>query len=101
MAVLMPMRRPRLSSNTPPELPGLMAASVCMTLRIGTPRAPARHPAPVTLIKHSNLATGSLLLRGSQYDRMNFHYLWRVLVVEQIMWHDLEYMHDCCMAAAA
>ena len=42
MAVLMPMRRPLLSSNTPPELPGLIAASVWMTLRIGTPRAPAQ-----------------------------------------------------------
>lgn len=29
MAVLMPMRLPLESSSTPPELPGLMAASVC------------------------------------------------------------------------
>ena len=29
--VLTPMRRPALSSNGPPELPGLMAASVWMT----------------------------------------------------------------------
>ena len=41
MAVLMPMRRPLLSSKTPPELPGFIAASVWMTLRIGIPLAPA------------------------------------------------------------
>lgn len=40
MAVLIPMRRPLLSSSTPPELPGLMAASVWITLRMGTPLAP-------------------------------------------------------------
>ncbi len=31
MAVLTPMSRPELSSSGPPELPGLMAASVWMT----------------------------------------------------------------------
>ena len=28
------------TSSTPPELPGLMAASVCSTLRMGMPRGP-------------------------------------------------------------
>jgi len=37
MAVLMPMRRPALSSSGPPELPGLIAASVWMTSWIGRP----------------------------------------------------------------
>lgn len=37
MAVFMPMMRPTLSSRGPPLLPGLIAASVCMTLLIGRP----------------------------------------------------------------
>ena len=37
MAVLTPMMRPAESSNGPPELPGLMAASVWITLVISRP----------------------------------------------------------------
>lgn len=37
MAVFMPIMRPKLSKSGPPELPGLMAASVCITLLIGRP----------------------------------------------------------------
>ena len=39
--MLTPMSRPLLSSSGPPELPGLMAASVCMTPRDGPPRVTA------------------------------------------------------------
>ena len=35
MAVFTPIRRPALSSRGPPELPGLIAASVWMTSSIG------------------------------------------------------------------
>ena len=35
MAVFTPINRPALSSSGPPELPGLMAASVWMTSLIG------------------------------------------------------------------
>jgi hypothetical protein len=37
MAVLTPITRPAESSSGPPELPGLMAASVCTTPRIVRP----------------------------------------------------------------
>mmetsp|Transcript_1930 Transcript_1930/g.7500 ORF Transcript_1930/g.7500 Transcript_1930/m.7500 type:complete len:252 (+) Transcript_1930:185-940(+) len=37
IAVLTPMSRPLLSSSGPPELPGLMAASVCTTSRMRRP----------------------------------------------------------------
>ena len=35
MAVFMPIRRPALSNSGPPELPGLIAASVWITFLIG------------------------------------------------------------------
>jgi hypothetical protein len=38
--VFMPMSWPRLSSSGPPELPGLMAASVCTISRMVTPPMP-------------------------------------------------------------
>jgi len=41
MAVLMPISFPRESSSGPPELPGLIAASTWMTLRMGKPGAAA------------------------------------------------------------
>ena len=52
MAVLMPTRRPRESSSTPPELPGLMAASVWITFLMGTPLGPgvaSSRPRPDTM----------------------------------------------------
>lgn len=52
MAVLMPIRRPLLLSSTPPELPGLMAASVWMTFLMGTPLKPgvaSSRPSPDTI----------------------------------------------------
>ena len=39
MAVLMPMTSPRLFSSGPPELPGLIAASVWIMLAMGRPLA--------------------------------------------------------------
>ena len=48
MAVLMPMSRPALSSSGPPELPGLIAASVWMTPVIGKPTTERmRRPSPL------------------------------------------------------
>ena len=51
IAVLTPMSRPLLSSSGPPELPGLMAASVCMTPRMGRPVLPlgSSRPRPLTM----------------------------------------------------
>ena len=40
MAVLTPIRRPLLSSSGPPELPGLIDASVCTQPVIGRPLTP-------------------------------------------------------------
>lgn len=37
IAVFIPMSLPRLSSRAPPLFPGLIAASVCITLRIVRP----------------------------------------------------------------
>ena len=37
MAVFMPIKRPAESRRAPPELPGLMAASVWMTFVMGRP----------------------------------------------------------------
>ena len=61
MAVLIPMRRPLLSSSTPPELPGLMAASVWITLRMGTPLAPVCKDIPLSAMQ---LSVGSCSLHS-------------------------------------
>ena len=67
MAVLIPMRRPLLSSSTPPELPGLMAASVWMTLRIGTPLAPVCKDIPLSAME-SSVACCSLHGKRTGFD---------------------------------
>lgn len=44
MAVFIPMSRPFESSSAPPELPGLIAASVWITLEIGRPEGEVTYP---------------------------------------------------------
>ena len=49
ICVLMPMTRPRRSSSGPPELPGLMGASVCTTIGIEYGPLPLRIDRPSAL----------------------------------------------------
>jgi hypothetical protein len=66
IAVMMPIIRPALSTRAPPLLPGLSAASVCMTSSISrpeTPRSVRRNalitPAVTGCLKHERLADGN------------------------------------------
>jgi hypothetical protein len=50
MAVLIPMISPRSLTSAPPELPGLIAASVCSMLTRSGPSPPPGRVRPVALM---------------------------------------------------